>query len=138
MEGSNYRHHVSKMYASISLNGYWKHWSAFANIDLAPQYSIWGTNLYSGTKYNYMGVKYHLKNWDFGLRLDNPLTKRGFIQCAENISNVVPSHSEYYISDMANMVELSIQYRLPFGKAYKKANRTLRNKNFDAGVNNEY
>ena len=138
MEGSNYRHHVSKMYASISLNGYWKHWSAFANIDLAPQYSIWGTNLYSGTKYNYMGVKYHLKNWDFGLRLDNPLTKRGFIQCAENISNVVPSHSEYYISDMANMVELSIQYRLPFGKAYKKASRTLRNKNFDAGVNNEY
>ena len=55
MEGSNYRHHVSKMYTTVSLNGYWKHWSAFANIDIAPQYSIWGTNLYRGTKYNYMG-----------------------------------------------------------------------------------
>ncbi|MBA7488105.1 MAG: hypothetical protein HG422_03610 [Prevotella sp.] len=62
MEGSNYQHHVSKMYATVSLNGYWKHWSAFANIDIAPQYSIWGTNLYRGTKYNYMGVKYNLKN----------------------------------------------------------------------------
>ena len=55
MEGSNYQHHVSKMYATVSLNGYWKRWSAFANIDIAPQYSIWGTNLYRGTKYNYMG-----------------------------------------------------------------------------------
>ena len=138
MEGSNYQHHVSKMYATVSLNGYWKHWSAFANIDIAPQYSIWGTNLYRGTKYNYMGVKYNLKNWNFGLRLDNPLTRRGFVQCMENISSVAPSRAEYYIKDMANMVELSIQYRLQFGKAYKKANRTLRNRNFDAGVNNEY
>ena len=55
MEGSNYRQHVSKMYATVSLNGYWKRWSAFANIDIAPQYSIGGTNLYRGTKYNYMG-----------------------------------------------------------------------------------
>jgi len=35
-------------------------------------------------------------------------------------------------------VLVAFAYRLPFGKAYKKANRTLRNKNFDAGVNNEY
>ena len=57
---------------------------------------------------------------------------------SENISNINPTHTEYRIVDFANMVELSMQYRIRYGKEYKKGNRTLMNRSFDSGVNNDY
>lgn len=138
MEGAGYKHHFSKMYTSLSVNAHLNNWSLFANFEIAPQYSIWGTNLYRGVKYNYIGVKYNLKQWNFGLRLDNPFTNRGFLQISENVSNVNPSRKEYYIADFSNMLEISLQYRIRFGEERKKVDRTLRNKNFDSGVNIDY
>ncbi len=138
MEGIEYKHHFSKMYASLSVNAHLNKWSLFANFEIAPQYSIWRTNLYRGVEYNYLGVKYNFRQWNFGLRLDNPLANRAFLQISENISNVNPSRKEYYIGDFSNMLEISLQYRIGFGKENKKVDRTLRNKNFDSGVNIDY
>ena len=138
MQGEGYHSQISKPYASVSLSAYWNKLSVYANFDMLPQYSFWGTNVYRGVRYNYVGMRYNMKHWTFGCRIDNPLNKDGFVQVSENISNINPTHTEYRIVDFANMVELSMQYRIRYGKEYKKGNRTLMNRSFDSGVNNDY
>lgn len=138
MQGEGYHSQISKPYASVSLSAYWNKLSVYANFDMLPQYSFWGTNVYRGVRYNYVGMRYNMKHWTLGCRIDNPLNKDGFVQVSENISNINPTHTEYRIVDFANMVELSMQYRIRYGKEYKKGNRTLMNRSFDSGVNNDY
>ena len=138
MQGEGYNHRLSKPYASASLSTYWNKLSIYANFDILPQYSIWGMNLYRGVRYNYVGLRYTPNHWAFGCRIDNPLNKRGFVQVSENISAVNPARTEYRITDFGNMIEVSAQYRIRYGKEYKKGNRTLMNRNFDSGVNNDY
>lgn len=138
ISGLEYSGKDSHIYISTSLNAYWGNWTAFANYTISPQYNLDGVTFCSNPRYNYIGVKYNLKRWNFGCSAINPFTKKGFYQKARTISRINPSSTEYYIKDFANMVELSIKYRINFGKTLKKANRSLQNTGLDTGVNIDY
>ena len=54
------------------------------------------------------------------------------------ISSIRPMTQEYYIKDFSNMVELTFQYNIDFGKQYGRTNRSLFGEKIDRGVNNVY
>ena len=57
---------------------------------------------------------------------------------AQTISAVHPNTMVQCIKDNANMVMVSINYRLDFGKKWNKSKRTLRNDGVERGVDVNY
>ena len=138
VRGSDYDMDLSKAYSSLYIRGYWGNWNVSGSITLFPQYGFNGTSIYQSIRSFYMGAGYKWKNWNFNCMLSNPFTKRGFYQKTQDISSVHPVKEEYCIKDFANMVTVSVQYRVNFGKIFEKTTRSLRNGGIDTGVNTRY
>lgn len=138
MSGADYGLEASKLYAAASVNAYWGNWRFYIFSDFASRASYYGTEFYKGARQDYLGASYKLKNWDFSCMFAYPFCKRGMFQKEENVSKVHPSRREFYIKDFSNMVQLTIQYRVNFGKAFEKSQRSLSNKGIDTGVNVSY
>lgn len=136
--GRGYAAKKSAMYSSVSMNVYWGGWTLFANVDIVPRYSIYGTSLYKSWTYNYIGARYKWKNWNFECNINNPFVKRGSFQKTWNTTPAYTSYEEMCIRDFNNMVSLTVQYRINLGKAFKKAGRSLRGNRIDTGVDVNY
>ena len=54
------------------------------------------------------------------------------------ISSIRPATQEYYIKDFSNLIELTFQYNIDFGKKFGRTDRSLSGDKIDRGVNNAY
>ena len=129
---------LNKMFASVSANVYIGNWTIYANYAIAPRYSLDGRTFCRDIRFDYFGTKFRWRDFSFGAKIINAFTRKGFYQVTDTPSKVKPIYNEFYIKDFANMVELTIVYRVNFGKSYQSARRTLRNGGIDTGVNVEY
>lgn len=127
-----------KLFTEISANAYFGNWTIFANYAIAPRYSLDGRTFCRDIRFDYFGANYRWKDFSFGAKVINAFTRKGFYQQTETPSKVRPVHNTFYIKDFANMVELSIVYRVNFGKTFNRANRTLQNGGIDTGVDINY
>ncbi|UKI43376.1 MAG: hypothetical protein L6U16_09920 [Porphyromonadaceae bacterium] len=85
-----------------------------------------------------MGVNWRYKNVSAGVMAGNLFTSKANRVKTTYISSIRPMTQEYYIKDFSNMVELTFQYNIDFGKQYGKTNRSLFGEKIDRGVNNVY
>lgn len=133
--GTGQKDKLNKAFARISANAYFGNWTIFASYLLAPQYSVYGQRFIRQTRNDYIGARFRWRNFNFSAMLWNPFTKKGLYNESYTLSKVHPYKESYCIKDFANMVELTIVYRVNFGKLFQKAQRNLHNEGIiDTGV----
>lgn len=137
-KNDNEKYTDRRFYASIYSSLYFGPWTFMANYELKPQYNLSGNTLSRNERWNTISVQYRWRDLRVGLYCTNLFTKRGATYHSKTLSNVHPEVTRSEIRDNANMISLSLNYRLNFGKGFNKARRTLKNEGADSGVNIEY
>ena len=133
-----YKYTLSKLYASLGLNATIKNVSIISKYDILPRHSVNGLSVSSNSGSFYIGGNWRYKNITAGIIAGNLFTGKANRVKTTYISSVRPMTQEYYIKDFSNMVELTFQYNIDFGKRYGRTNRSLSGEKIDRGVNNAY
>jgi len=133
-----YNYKLSKFYAAVGVNAVVKNVSIISKYDILPRYSVSGLSVSSNSGNFYMGFNWRYKNIAVGIMTGNLFTSKANRVKTTYISSVRPMTQEYYIKDFSNMVELTFQYNIDFGKRYGSSSRSLSGEKIDRGVNNAY
>lgn len=133
-----YKYTLSKLYASLGLNAAIKNFSIISKYDILPRHSVYGLSVSRNSGSFYIGGNWRYKNITAGIIAGNFFTRKANHVKTTYISSVRPMTQEYYIKDFSNMVELTFQYNIDFGKRYGRSNRSLFGEKIDRGVNNAY
>lgn len=133
-----YKYTLSKLYASLGLNAAIKNFSIISKYDILPRHSVNGLSVSRNSGSFYIGGNWRYKNITAGIIAGNLFTRKANRVKITYISSVRPMTQEYYIKDFSNMVELTFQYNIDFGKRYGRTNRSLSGEKIDRGVNNAY
>ena len=72
------------------------------------------------TPSNLISVFYRYRGFQFGARWRNPFMSKSNLTQRYRFSKVHPQYDEYYIKDFNNLILLSVQYNVSFGKSYNK------------------
>ena len=134
----DYKYTLSKLYASLGLNAAIKNFSIISKYDILPRHSVYGLSVSRNSGSFYIGGNWRYKNITAGIIAGNFFTRKANRIKTTYISSVRPMTQEYYIKDFSNMVELTFQYNIDFGKRYGRSNRSLFGEKIDRGVNNAY
>ena len=120
-----YKYTLSKLYASLGLNAAIKNFSIISKYDILPRHSVYGLSVSRNSGSSYIGGNWRYKNITAGIIAGNFFTRKANHVKTTYISSVRPMTQEYYIKDFSNMVELTFQYNIDFGKRYGRSNRSL-------------
>lgn len=72
------------------------------------------------TASNSISAFYWWRGFQFGVRWRSPFMSKSNLNQRYNFSKVHPTYDEYYIGDFNNMILLTVQYNVSFGKSYSK------------------
>lgn len=136
--GDMYNYVLDNFYASIGINALVKNISIISKYDILPRYSVNGLNISKNSGSFYIGFNWRYKNITTGIIAGNLFTSKANKVETTYISSIRPYNQEYYIKDFSNLVELTFQYNIDFGKKYRKVRRSLSREKIDRGVNNAY
>lgn len=134
----DYKYTLSKFYASLGLNAVVKNISIISVYDILPRYAVNGLSVSCNSVSFYMGLNWRYRNIVAGIMAGNLFTRKANQVKTSYISSVRPMSQKYYIKDFSNLVELTFQYNIDFGKQYGRTSRSLEGENIDRGVNNAY
>ena len=134
----NYKYTHDKFFAALGVNAVIKNVSIITRYDILPRYSISGLSVSSNSGSFYMGVNWRYKNVSAGVMAGNLFTSKANRVKTTYISSIRPATQEYYIKDFSNLIELTFQYNIDFGKKFGRTDRSLSGDKIDRGVNNAY
>lgn len=134
----NYKYTHDQFFAALGVNAVIKNVSIITRYDILPRYSISGLSVSSNSGSFYMGVNWRYKNVSAGVMAGNLFTSKANRVKTTYISSIRPATQEYYIKDFSNLIELTFQYNIDFGKKFGRTDRSLSGDKIDRGVNNAY
>lgn len=134
----DYNYTFDKCFAALGVNAAIKNVSIMGRYDILPRYSVYNMSVSHNSPCFYLGFNWRYKQISAGIMAGNLFTKKANHDKTTYLSSVRPATQEYYIQDFSNMVELTLQYNLDFGKRFGRTYRSLSGDRIDKGVNNAY
>lgn len=129
-----WRHHLNSFGMNCSVTGYFGKWNVSVNYKKAYK-TLDAETISSGESGATINVGWRPnKHWVLRAGCMNIFQPRGFSYPVEILSKVNPATGEAYIRNNGNMITLSVQYKLAFGKLFGKTKRTLNNRGSGAAV----
>lgn len=124
---SEYHHTLSNITLKFDATVYFGKWVVSGSYSPLKSKTLVGESITINDPTFWIQVQYNWKNFYFSAGGGYFFQKHGPEIQWESLSKVNPSKSNMYIIDNANWVNLSVTYRLNFGRQFKKSGKSLSN-----------
>ena len=133
-EGEGFHHDNVNFSSSINGQLIWKRWVVGLNFDITPQLSLYGEEILREEMSQNIYAEYNWKDLNVSLTWHCPFNKEGYMYRTSSLSAVHPYSHTNWTADNGNMVVLGLTWRLNYGKAFNKGQKTLWNGGYDDGM----
>ncbi len=133
-EGEGFHHDNLAFGSNIKGQLVWKKWVVGFDFDITPYLSLYGEEIVREEMSQNIYAEYNWKDLNVSVVWHCPFNKKGYMYQASGLSAVHPySHTNWTV-DNGNMVVLGLTWRLNYGKAFNKGQKTLWNGGYDDGM----
>lgn len=131
-QGNTYTHTHNNWGFRGSIIGFYKRWTAMANIQTS-YHDLWGETIKRGESIHSLAMGYNAGKWGLQAMIMNPFTN-DYHQSVENVSKLTPNKQLAFSKDFTRMFMLNISFNLDFGKQKQERKKRIQNSDTDTGI----
>ena len=133
-KGEEFYHNNLNFSSGIKAQFVWKQLMVGCDFDFLPDKSLYGEEISIGEMSQSIYAEYNWKSLNVSLVWHCPFNKEGYMYQTRSLSAVHPYIHTNWTADNGNMLVLGLTWKLNYGKAFNKGQKTLWNGGYDDGM----
>ena len=133
-KGEEFYHDNLNFSSGIKAQFVWKQLMVGCDFDFLPDKSLYGEEMSIGEMSQSIYAEYNWKSLNVSLVWHCPFNKEGYMYQTRSLSAVHPYIHTNWTADNGNRLVLGLTWKLNYGKAFNKGQKTLWNGGYDDGM----